>query len=68
MKLRQLLCVGIFLFLMSTVQAGLVLKECVIYVPEKSPPSVKHAGFALQKYLKAALGEELDIVNQPAKK
>ena len=68
MKLRQLLCVGIFLFLMSAVQAGLVLKDCVIYVPEKSSPSVKHAGIVLQKYLKAALGEELDIVNQPAKK
>jgi hypothetical protein len=42
------------------------LRDCVIYLPDGAPPSVKKAADELQQHLFEVIGSKLDIVRQPA--
>ncbi len=68
MRFATLLLAAALFAPMPGLQAKTVLKDCVIYVPDKAPASVRLAGVVMQKYVKAATGNELEIVNKPAKK
>ena len=62
--MKVFLC-SVFLCLFLSLQAGIQLKNCVIYVDSPAPSSVKTGAAELQKYLKLAIGTELPIVNKP---
>jgi hypothetical protein len=45
---------------------GIKLRDCVIYLPDGTPPSVKKAAEELQLHLSEVIGRKLNIVRQPA--
>lgn len=57
----------VFLSAIFTLQAGIGVKDCSIYVAEGNPPSVKLAAKELQKHIELCTGVRLPVTAKPAK-